>query len=81
MLPLADVRADQRGWTLDVLKVVRELGSEQFSLKDVYARQSHLAALHPNNHNIEPKIRQQLQVLRNMGFVDFVSPGQYHLIH
>lgn len=78
-LPLATLRADQRGWTLDVLKVVRELRRERFSLADVYARESHLAALHPKNHNIQPKIRQQLQVLRDLGFIDFVSPGQYQV--
>ncbi len=79
-LPLANIRAGQRGWTLDVLRMVRELDRERFSLKDVYAREDYLTALHPENHNIQPKIRQQLQVLRDLGFIEFVSAGQYRLI-
>jgi len=79
-LPLADIRAEQRGWTLDVLKTVRELDRENFSLKEVYAREEYLAALHPKNQNIQPKIRQQLQVLRDLGFIEFVSPGQYRVL-
>ena len=78
-LPLANVGANQRGWALDVLTVVRELRREHFSLSDIYARESHLAALHPNNHHIQPKIRQQLQILRDLGFIEFISPGQYRV--
>lgn len=80
-LPLADVRADQRGWTLDVLKIVRELRRERFSLADMYARENYLSALHPRNHNIQPKIRQQLQVLRDLGFIEFISPGRYLVLN
>ena len=79
-LPLANLRAEQRGWTLDILNVVRGLEREHFSLKDVYAREGYLATLHPNNQNIQPKIRQQLQVLRDLGFIEFVSPGQYRTV-
>jgi type II restriction enzyme len=79
-LPLAGLGADHRGWTLDVLNVVRELGREHFSLADVYAHENHLTVLHPSNHNIQPKIRQQLQVLRDLGFIEFVSPGQYRTL-
>ena len=32
---------------------------------------------HPENNNIEAKIRQQLQFLRDKGFIQFLSPGQY----
>ena len=34
---------------------------------------------YPGNQNIKPKIRQQLQYLRDRGFIDFVSRGSYRL--
>ena len=35
---------------------------------------------HPTNNNIEAKIRQQLQFLRDKGFVEFTSRGSYRKI-
>ncbi|MBQ1909890.1 MAG: hypothetical protein II170_08145, partial [Bacteroidaceae bacterium] len=32
---------------------------------------------HPDNNHIHDKIRQQLQFLRDKGFVQFISPGKY----
>jgi type II restriction enzyme len=34
---------------------------------------------YPGNQNVRPKMRQQLQYLRNRGFLDFVSRGSYRL--
>ncbi|MCB9805226.1 hypothetical protein H6769_06530 [Candidatus Peribacteria bacterium] len=31
------------------------------------------------NNNIEAKIRQQLQLLRNNGYLDFIGRGKYKL--
>jgi type II restriction enzyme len=50
-----------------------------FSLADVYAHADTLAKLHPANRHIQPKIRQQLQVLRDWGLVEFVGGGAYRL--
>lgn len=77
--PLAEVNASVRGWTLDVLRVVRELERTRFSLNEVYAFEPRLRELHPRNRNIRPKIRQQLQVLRDLGMLEFVSKGRYKL--
>ena len=68
-----------RGWTLDVLNVVRALGREEFTLAQVYARGEELQRLHPQNRYVEAKIRQQLQRLRDLGFVEFVGRGEYRL--
>jgi type II restriction enzyme len=65
----------ERGWTLDVLKVIRSLGKSEFSNNDVYAFTSQLEKLHPNNRHVKDKIRQQLQVLRDRGFLVQVSRG------
>lgn len=78
--PLAKVSVALRGWTLDVFACVRRLGKTDFALADVYTFESYLARLHPENNNVLPKIRQQLQVLRDAGLVEFLSPGRYRLI-
>jgi len=77
--PLEKLKAETRGWTLDVLNVVRSLNQPQFSLSDVYAHAPELAKLHPHNRHVHPKIRQQLQVLRDLGLLSFLSPGSYRL--
>jgi type II restriction enzyme len=61
------------------LNVVRSLGKAEFSLADVYAFESKLARLHPNNRHVRPKIRQQLQVLRDLGLLQFLGGGDYRL--
>jgi len=62
-----------------VLNVVRVIGQEEFSLDDVYARSGELARLHPQNLHVHDKIRQQLQRLRDLGFVEFQGRGIYRL--
>jgi type II restriction enzyme len=76
---LAEIPASVRGWTLDVLNVVRKLKKAQFSLAEMYAFTSELSALHPQNQNVRPKIRQQLQVLRDLGLVEFLGRGRYEI--
>jgi len=68
-----------RGWTLDVLQAVRQLGKTKFSLQELYAFEARLKALHPKNQNVRPKIRQQLQVLRDLGLLRFGAKGNYYL--
>jgi type II restriction enzyme len=77
--PLENLRVETRGWTLDVLNVVRSLHKEEFSLADVYAHAGELAKLHPKNAHIPDKIRQQLQVLRDLKLLEFLTPGSYRL--
>jgi type II restriction enzyme len=70
---------DTRGWLLDVMKCVESLGKRDFTLDEVYAFERHLGDLYPGNQNVKPKIRQQLQYLRDRGFIEFVSRGNYRL--
>src|SRR6202011_6059384 len=70
---------ETRGWLLDVMKSVESLGKRDFTLDEVYAFERHLGQLYPGNQNVKPKIRQQLQFLRDRGFIDFVSRGNYRL--
>lgn len=67
---------ESRGWLLDVLGCVEQLDAE-FSLSDIYQFSDLLAEKHSDNHNIKPKIRQQLQILRDKGFIDFMTRGKY----
>lgn len=77
--PLERLGHEVRGWTLDVLNVVRSLERQEFSLTDVYAYRDRLNELHPHNRHVNEKIRQQLQRLRDLGFVVFCGSGRYHL--
>jgi type II restriction enzyme len=78
--PLQEIEVRQRGWTLDVLNLVRRLGKPQFSNSDVYAFERELEKLHPGNRHIKDKIRQQLQVLRDAGFLRSEEWGIWKII-
>ena len=52
------------------MRCVEAIGRDAFSLDDVYAYEAQLSALYPGNANVRPKIRQQLQVLRDQGYVE-----------
>lgn len=77
--PLGKLPVGRRGWTLDVLNAVRSLGKSEFQLWEVYQSDEFLGRLHPGNHNIRPKIRQQLQILRDLGLLNFLGDGSYRL--
>jgi type II restriction enzyme len=77
--PLATLKPERRGWTLDVLNAVRSLNNPDFTLSEIYAHENALAKLHPNNSHIRDKIRQQLQVLRDMDLLIFLGDGSYRL--
>jgi type II restriction enzyme len=77
--PLAALDAKQRGWTLDVLNAVRSLHKAEFTLPEAYGLERSLAQLHPANRHVRDKIRQQLQVLRDLGLLEFVGRGRYRL--
>jgi len=66
-----------RGWLLDVLFCVEQLPGEVFTLDQIYAFAPMLTEKHPHNHNVKAKIRQQLQLLRDRGFVEFSGRGSY----
>lgn len=73
---LLTTEPESRGWVADVLACVERLYST-FTLDNAYSFEKELAQKHPKNRFIRPKIRQQLQVLRDLGLIDFVSPGVY----
>lgn len=73
---LLETEAQARDWLTDILRCVERLYST-FTLENVYSFEAELTAKHPKNYRIRAKIRQQLQVLRDLGLLEFVSPGVY----
>lgn len=66
-----------RGWLMDILKCVDSIPTNEFSLSDMYQFEPYLYEKHPENNNIKPKIRQQLQILRDKGVIEFLDRSEY----
>src|SRR5262249_25149755 len=77
--PLAEIRAKERGWALDVLNVVRRLRKAEFTTSEMYAFVRELEEMHPDNRHVKDKIRQQLQVLRDRGFLMQAERGVWRV--
>ena len=77
-LEVKDIEA--RGWLLDVLQCINLLNTSEFTLSEMYSFESILSDKHPNNNNVKPKIRQQLQILRDKGVIEFFGNGTYRTI-
>jgi len=69
-----------RSWITDILYCIDSVKKEYFNLQEIYQFEAYLASNHPHNNNIRPKIRQQLQVLRDRGIIDFVGRGEYRVL-
>ena len=68
---------DTKWWLLDVMNCVESLKKQEFSLDEIYSFSEKLKILHPENNFIEDKIRQQLQVLRDKGYLEFLGKWKY----
>ena len=71
---------DSRGWMMDVMACVDKIGNTDFTLDEMYAFEPILQKKYPQNYHIKDKIRQQLQFLRDKGFVRFTARGHYQKI-
>lgn len=69
-----------RGWLIDTMSCINRIPNNQFTLKDIYAFESVLKIKYPDNHFIKDKLRQQLQILRDKGFIEFTKRGCYKKI-
>jgi len=77
--PFKDISVEHRGWMLDVLNVVRQLGKKEFTNQDIYGFEQHFKKLYPNNNFIRDKIRQKLQDLAKAGFLIHAGRNDYRL--
>ncbi|MBA7624513.1 Type-2 restriction enzyme DpnI [subsurface metagenome] len=66
-------------WTDDVWEVIKLL-PDSFTLGDIYEERKYLKKHHPHNKHIKAKIRQQLQVLRDKGLIEFKGAGCYRTL-
>ena len=77
--PLERLNVQKWGWTLDVLQVVQSLKKEEFLLLEFTGTRTAWRDCIPGNRHIQPRVRQQLQVLRDLGLVEFLGGGCYRL--
>ncbi len=68
---------EKRGWLFDILNCINKIPTIEFSLGDVYKFAGFLQDKHCLNHNVEAKIRQQLQILRDKNIIEFLGRGHY----
>ena len=68
-----------KGWLLDVMRSIEQLNKKVFAINEIYKFENLLSKLHPNNQHIKDKIRQQLQFLRDKGYLEFLGRGAYKL--
>ncbi len=73
---LSTLSLSNRTWAAAILKLTEQL-DRKFSLQDMYKFEKELQFLFPNNRHIRPKIRQQLQVLRDADMIMFCGGGIY----
>lgn len=77
---LSEQERESRGWTIEIMKVLDKIHSTRFDLKEVYQYEKLLHGKFPNNNFVKDKIRQQLQVLRDKGIIEFKGRGHYSKI-
>lgn len=68
---------ESRGWILDTLSCIERIPDVEFTLNQVYEFEDELQSKHPENNFVKDKIRQQVQNLRDRGFIDFLGNGHY----
>lgn len=74
---ITSLKPELRGWVSDVLSCVQRLPNGVFRLDEVYSFEAALQRSHPGNQHVRPKIRQQLQALVSMGYLQRLAPGLY----
>lgn len=77
----ANYKLDARGWIFDIFNCLGKIPQREFVLSDIYRFEEELQLKHPQNHHIRAKIRQQLQLLRNKGFLEFKGDGHYRKVY
>lgn len=77
---MREISISSKGWLTDVLACLRKLEKIEFTLNEMYSFEEALRKTHPKNKHIKPKIRQQLQILRNRGILEFIGKGKYQAI-
>jgi type II restriction enzyme len=72
--------APAKGWLLSVMKCIEKIQQPTFTLEEMYSFENELRMTYPSNRHIKEKLRQQLQILRDKGYLDFIGKGAYRLV-
>lgn len=73
-------KVKERGWTIDIMNCIEKLEKKEFKLTEVYDFENELKRKHPHNLHIRDKIRQQLQILRDSSYLEFLGRGKYRRV-
>lgn len=79
LLSLRTDALQNRGWLIQTMACIDKLNKEDFTLQDIYSFEGILKKEYPDNNFIKAKLRQQLQILRDKGFIEFTARGHYKL--
>lgn len=71
---------ESKGWILDIMKCIEMLHTKEFSLQEMYNFEPILSQKYLDNNHIKDKIRQQLQFLRDKGYLEFMGSGKYRVL-
>lgn len=66
-----------RSWLVAVMQCAEKIKKTEFSIQDMYEFVPYLEAIFPRNKHVKAKVRQQLQVLRDRGWLKFLGEGRY----
>ncbi len=69
--------SEKKGWLLDILNCIDKIPNLDFNLQELYQFEDMLSYKYPSNKFIKDKIRQQLQLLRDNGIIEFKTKGNY----
>ena len=72
--------ARSRRWLVETIRCIEAIGRPEFTLADLYLHEAVLARSFPDNSHIRPKLRQQLQKLRDANYLTFEGAGRYRLL-
>ena len=78
---LREKSKEAKGWILDIMNCVDSIKKETFTLDEIYKFEKQLKYKYPNNNFIKDKIRQQLQILRDKGIIEFTDRGNYKKVN
>ena len=75
-----EIPLSKRGGTALVLAVIRRIGAKEFTSADMHRYAGEMHKVYPENNHVEAKVHQQLQVLRDLGYLEFLGRGEYRVL-
>lgn len=72
-----EVNENKKWRILDTMHCLDKIPNNEFTLDQIYLFESMLKTKYPNNNFIKDKLRQQLQLLRDKGIIEFLGQGKY----